>query len=79
MFTISNIGIFLIIGATVLAMLPTCPFQSVINFTLNNQVLKAINFFIPVSEMISITELWLSAILVFYVISMLLRWLKVVQ
>lgn len=62
----------------VLAFLPDSPFQMISN---NPAVkwLPYVNWFIPVSFMISTMELWLSAIAIYYIYSMILRWVKAVS
>lgn len=40
--------------------------------------LKYVNWFIPVSTLLDILVVWLSAIAVFYAIMAILRWIKIV-
>ena len=44
-----------------------------------SEVLGYVNFFIPIYSMIAILENWLVAIVIYYVVSVVLRWLKVVE
>lgn len=37
------------------------------------------NYFIPISTMIALAELWLFAILLFYVYQLILRWIKMIE
>lgn len=37
------------------------------------------NYFIPISTMIALAELWLFAILLFYVYQVILRWIKMIE
>lgn len=70
-FLIKTINVFL-------ALLPDCPFESYISATKHNEILKYVNWFIPVSDFIAIGQAWLIAIGVFYLYQVVLRWLKVV-
>lgn len=55
-----------------------CPFSAFQN-ALENDLLAMINYFIPLSEMIVILEGWGVAIIGYYALSILLRWIKVVR
>ncbi len=70
-FLISTINVFL-------AFLPDCPFEKYIQATVDNDVLKYINWFIPVQDFIAIGEAWLVSIGVFYLYQVILRWLKII-
>lgn len=70
-FLINTINVFL-------ALLPDCPFESYISATADIQMLKYINWFIPVQDFIVIGQAWLVAIGIFYLYQVILRWLKVV-
>lgn len=59
-------------------LLPDSPFQALDN-TLVKDFLPYLNWFFPVSFMISTMELWLSAIATYYLISIVLRWLKAID
>ena len=41
-------------------------------------ILKMVNWFIPFGTLMVILEVWLSAVLVYYVIQIILRWAKVI-
>ncbi|GHU95350.1 hypothetical protein FACS1894208_08010 [Clostridia bacterium] len=58
-------------------LLPGCPFSW--TFDLDNEVLRFINWLIPVGEMMGIAAGWLVCIGIWYGASILLRWLKVAQ
>lgn len=63
----------------VLALLPTSPFTSFINACENLPYLGWLNWFIPVGQMIAIGEAWLVAIGLFYLYSIILRWIKAIS
>lgn len=67
------------LGQTIVDSLPASP---IIWLEANPQVrtyLGYVNWFIPIYQMIPILELWLVAILCYYVIQVILRWVKVVE
>lgn len=61
-----------------LALLPDCPFEGYISAIGDNDLLKYINWIIPVGDFVTIGLSWLVAIGVFYLYQVVLRWLKVV-
>lgn len=42
-------------------------------------ILSYVNYFIPISTMISIAETWLITIAAYYVYQVILRWIKMVE
>jgi len=58
--------------------LPDSPFTMLDNSPIQS-ILPYINWFIPLSSMVSILEVWLSAIAVYYVYSAVLRWVKAIN
>lgn len=63
----------------VLALLPTSPFTSFLESMETIPYLGWLNWFLPVSEMIVIGEAWLVAIGVFYLYSIILRWIRAIS
>ncbi|GHV09366.1 hypothetical protein FACS1894217_13510 [Clostridia bacterium] len=57
--------------------LPTSPLRWALE--LDNELLRFINWLVPVGEMITIGVLWLTCIAVWYAVAILLRWAKVAQ
>jgi len=55
-----------------------CPFKAIQN-TLDNDLLATINWFVPISEIIVMLEIWVICIGTWYGVSVLLRWLKAIQ
>ena len=66
-------------GAWVLALLPHSPFQSFIKACSDMPALGWLNWFIPVGQIIAISEAWLVAIGLFYLYSTILRWLDMIE
>lgn len=64
----------------VLYMLPDSPFQK---YIIENDVIRKyigfINYFFPVAEVIVILEAWTVAIASFYIVQVVLRWIKAIQ
>lgn len=79
MATFSGIGIALVLLSVVLAMLPVSPFTAVINALETSQITQYIGWLIPVPEIVALLELWLVAISAFYAVSLLARWVKLIQ
>lgn len=63
----------------VLALMPTSPFQSFIQACENLPYLGWLNWFVPVGTFITIGEAWLVAIGLYYLYSIILRWIKAIQ
>lgn len=70
---IEKLGVVL---QAVLSLLPSSPFNFVAN--IDNQWLKAINWLFPVSEAIAHLELYVLAVISYYAIRIVLRWIKAV-
>lgn len=76
---IANIGIFIIFGSFCLSMLPKSPFTQIIEGFSSVPYLAAVNFFLPVSEMIAAIEGWLVCITAYITVSLIARWIKIVS
>jgi len=63
----------------VLLLLPDSPFVAITKDADIQQVLGWLNWFIPVSQMVAILEVWLVAVALFYVYQMILRFAKVIE
>lgn len=64
----------------VFAILPDSPFQKYIvgNSTIK-QYVGQINYFLPIAEILLILEAWCGAIAIFYVVQIILRWIKAIE
>lgn len=58
----------------VISVLPMSPFAPVIDGLADIPYLAYLNWFLPVGEMITIGGVWLAAISVYYVYSIVVRW-----
>jgi hypothetical protein len=57
--------------------LPTTPFSLLDNSAIA-EYLPTINYFIPISAMLGIIEIWLTGIAIYYVYQIALRWIKAI-
>ena len=62
-------------GAIILSVLPTSPFDKYLD-SLGN--LGYLNWFIPVGSFIKILLTWVTAVGVFYIYSIIMRWVKMI-
>ena len=71
-------AIFLALVALILMFLPSSPFTTVANTVGTIPYLQYLNWFFPVTECIAVLEVWLSAVLIYYVYQAIMRWVKVI-
>ncbi len=58
--------------------LPQSPFRNALDNFTDNEILQYVNWFIPISEILGILALWLTAIIGFYAYQIILRWIKAI-
>lgn len=63
----------------IMSALPDSPFSMLSRNSDVNAVIGYVNYFIPVSFMVSVMQAWLVAIGIFYVWQALLRWVKAIE
>lgn len=63
----------------VLGLLPLSPFATAIDALEQLPYLGYINYFVPVGTCIRIGEAWLAAITIFYLWSVVARWIKLIE
>ncbi len=63
----------------VLKLLPTSPFAAYIDALENIPFLAYLNYFLPISTFIAIGEAWLVAVGLFYLYSIILRWIRAIE
>lgn len=61
------------------ALLPVSPFAGIIDNLEALPYLGYINWFIPVGEMVSIAVTWVTAIGIYYLYSVIARWVKLIS
>ena len=62
----------------ILNILPPSPFQLINNSAIADY-LPYINYFVPVSEVIVILQVWLVSVGSYYIYSIALRWIKAIE
>lgn len=62
----------------IFSILPPSPFKMISNSPIA-EYLPTLNFFIPIAEIISITQVWLAAVGVYYLYQIVLRWIKAIE
>lgn len=67
------------LGSLAVNSLPTSPFTGVISSLQELPALGWLNWFVPVGWIINTMGLWLSAVTIYYVYSIILRWVKVIR
>ena len=63
----------------ILSVLPMSPFSAYVSKFSSVPYLKHINYFIPISDFIAIGEAWLVAVGLFYLYSIILRWIRAID
>lgn len=62
--------------------IPASPFREFIESldeTLGSEFLGYLNFFLPISELLGIVTFWVNGILLYYAVSIVLRWVKAIS
>lgn len=62
----------------IFSLLPPSPFTALDNSPIASY-LPTINYFVPVSQIITISEVWLTGISAYYIYQIVLRWLKAIR
>ena len=63
----------------VCGLLPTSPFVAYIDALETMPYLAYLNWFVPVSTFIAIGEAWLVSVGLFYMYSIILRWIRAIE
>lgn len=66
-------------GHTLTSILPRSPFASFIQSMDDMPFLGWLNWVIPMREIVTIFGAWLGAVALFYLVQVILRWVKVIQ
>lgn len=65
--------------AVVLSILPDSPFKAFTTAMKANESLQYAAYFLPIQQIIAVSEAWLIAITVFYVWQVVLRWVNAID
>jgi hypothetical protein len=71
-------AVFEAFGEKLLQLLPLSPFTQFIDQFQNLPFLGYLNWFFPVGDCLKVMAAWLTAVGLFYLYSILMRWLKVI-
>ena len=71
-------AVFEAFGEKLLQLLPLSPFTQFIDLFRNLPFLGYLNWFFPVGDCLKVMAAWLTAVGLFYLYSILMRWLKVI-
>lgn len=75
----SIVSLFNSIYVSVIDVLPRSPLTNFINALGEIPFLQELNWFIPVGEIIAVSEVWLSAIAVYYLYSAMMRFSRLIK
>lgn len=64
---------------SVLSVLPTSPFVAYIDAIEGIPWLSTLNYFVPIGTFIAIGQTWLISVGVFYLYSIVLRWIRAIE
>lgn len=70
---------FQTIGDKIVSFLPSSPIVYLQAIPEVEKYLGMVNWFIPIYSMISLTEVWLIAIVIYYIVQVILRWIKFIE
>lgn len=74
--------IFLQAAEWALSILPDSPFIVIDSISINDQIyeyIQYINWFVPVPAIVALLSAWTSAILVYYIVQIVLRWANAIE
>lgn len=63
----------------ILFVLPDSPFQSLQSVAIDNKYLQWLAWIVPFPQIIVMLEAWLTAIVLYYVYIVILRWVKAIE
>lgn len=66
------------IGNALAALLPLSPFTDFIDNFVTPEYMGWLNWFFPVSEFLTIVSVWLTAVSLFLLYSIIMRWVKMI-
>lgn len=73
------IDIFNSLASVVLSLLPQSPFRPIIDWFADLPFLGFLNWIFPVKACLTIGGLWLTSIAIFYLYSVVMRWVKLIS
>ena len=84
LYTVSDIGNDILSWVNIksqflVGFLPRSPFRSIINSMGNIPYIDTISWFVPIDEIVLLLMYWTTAIGIYYVYSIALRWIKAID
>lgn len=73
------IGILNMFFSLVETLLPSSPFASISSYISDIPWLGVLNYFVPIASILEILLLWAGAMIVYFIVAVILRWIKVVK
>lgn len=70
------------LAAAIIQLFPASPFEVLADLPAGDEVkilISFLNWFVPFSAFVSITEVWLSGVAIYYIYQIVLRWIKVIE
>ena len=67
---------------TAVSVLPDSPFRGAIEgmkSMVGSEMLGYLNYFLPITEMLATLSVWVTAIMLYYIVSIIMRWAKVIS
>jgi len=69
-----------LILSAILSFLPDSPFENIVSPPQEVvHLIGYINYFLPISQIVGVLMVWISAVTVFYVYQLILRWAKAIE
>lgn len=62
----------------VVHLLPDSPFRAIANSDVQSFI-GTLNWFLPMSQIVAEMELWITAVAIFYVYQVILRWIRAIE
>lgn len=62
--------------SAIILLFPSSPFR-LLDIAFDNDIISAINFFLPIKEIVGTLEAWIVAITFYYIIMVIGRWVKI--
>lgn len=70
-------GVFTALFTAIIGLLPHSPFRQFTSVVGTIPYLDNLNWFLPISEIIIVLEVWLSAVVIYYTYSAIMRFIRI--
>lgn len=65
--------------ATLSSVLPVSPFLTYLSFSERVPILGLLNYFVPIAQIVAVTQLWALALLSYKGVDIVARWVKLIK